>query len=430
MIRYLKYTGVLLWITVLLGIPACFLINFLMVHIFSTGTSFIMGGAIILATAAGSSIVMDTAGRKAVLRLIQEGQTWERSGIESKARKSYIRALRIYDTFLFWPVSAHKSAKAISKAVAGFYLNNPGPDSSFGIGACMYLKMNPSDLDMAIMWLDRVSKKKVIDSLEQEVLSILAQTHHAQKRVTLMISRIFLRLRRNDLVAKKVYRDALEQPEADPRQKEQILEILKHKETLMSGLQEPIASVNPYPTEKSSAGKALLWSGFIKAITGCVGTVTDIFRALLAKTASTLHLLLQTIQKGVAVFRENRQMRRLLRNGIALIAGAGLIVFLITTVFHTLKTKVQERRQIEREALIPKPFTIQVAAYRKHEYAKSYVDKLKKKQVDALIKKVEGGGKTWFVVQVSAFADKKSANAYGRELKTKKLIEDYFVNNR
>ena len=47
-----------------------------------------------------------------------------------------------------------------------------------------------------------------------------------------------------------------------------------------------------------------------------------------------------------------------------------------------------------------------------------------------MTKKVNGGGKTWFVVRVSEFADKKSAADYGRKLKRQKIIDDFFVNNK
>jgi cell division protein FtsN len=55
---------------------------------------------------------------------------------------------------------------------------------------------------------------------------------------------------------------------------------------------------------------------------------------------------------------------------------------------------------------------------------------LKKKGIDAVIKKVAGGGKTWFLVQVSEFTDKKSAEDYGQKLKQNHIIDDFFVNNK
>ena len=89
-----------------------------------------------------------------------------------------------------------------------------------------------------------------------------------------------------------------------------------------------------------------------------------------------------------------------------------------------------ETKKTVTEIQIPKPFTIQVAAYLKLKHAETYVGKLKKKGIDAGMKKVDGGGKTWFVVRISQFTDKQSAAAYGQKLKQQNIIEDFFVNNR
>jgi cell division protein FtsN len=95
-----------------------------------------------------------------------------------------------------------------------------------------------------------------------------------------------------------------------------------------------------------------------------------------------------------------------------------------------LKSRTVEIQKVAVDMPTPKPFTIQVAAYLKQESADHYVDLLKKKGIDAAVKKVAGGGKTWFVVRVSEFEDKQSAEAYGQTLKQQKIIDDFFVNNR
>ncbi|MCP4672119.1 MAG: SPOR domain-containing protein, partial [Desulfobacula sp.] len=77
-----------------------------------------------------------------------------------------------------------------------------------------------------------------------------------------------------------------------------------------------------------------------------------------------------------------------------------------------------------------KPFTIQVAAYLKQVHADRYAGVLKKKGFTPFIKKVRGGGKTWYVVRVSEFSDKASAAAFGKKLKDKKIIDDFFVSNK
>ncbi len=110
---------------------------------------------------------------------------------------------------------------------------------------------------------------------------------------------------------------------------------------------------------------------------------------------------------------------------------SGLLLFFMgSTRSHIFKSRTIEKEKIKIPVKVFKPFTIQVAAYLKPKHAQRYVDILKKKEIDARIKKVYGGGKTWFVVRVSEFIDKKSAAAYGQKLKKEKIIDDFFVNNK
>jgi septal ring-binding cell division protein DamX len=82
------------------------------------------------------------------------------------------------------------------------------------------------------------------------------------------------------------------------------------------------------------------------------------------------------------------------------------------------------------EIQVPKPFTIQVAAYLKQIHADRYAAVLKKKGIVSIVKKVEGGGKIWFVVRISEFTDKSTAAAFGKKLKAEKIIDDFFVSNK
>ena len=108
-----------------------------------------------------------------------------------------------------------------------------------------------------------------------------------------------------------------------------------------------------------------------------------------------------------------------------------LAFFMINTLAHMFKSKtVEKTSEKQLEVQVDKPFTIQVAAYLKQKHADRYVGLLKKKGIEASVKKMDGGGKTWFLVRVSQFADKNSAAEYGRQLKQEKIIDDFFVNNK
>ena len=60
----------------------------------------------------------------------------------------------------------------------------------------------------------------------------------------------------------------------------------------------------------------------------------------------------------------------------------------------------------------------------------THIEIMNKKGVASFIKKVKGGGKTWYVVRISEFPDKASAAAFGKKLKAENVIDDFFVSNK
>ena len=80
-------------------------------------------------------------------------------------------------------------------------------------------------------------------------------------------------------------------------------------------------------------------------------------------------------------------------------------------------------------AAVNDPYTIQVAAYLKREHAEHYVTELRSRQIDAHWKEARGKNKIWYQVRISHFPDKASALAYGEALKSRQLIEDFYVAN-
>lgn len=75
------------------------------------------------------------------------------------------------------------------------------------------------------------------------------------------------------------------------------------------------------------------------------------------------------------------------------------------------------------------PFTLQVAAYLKEESALRRVEELRQRGLDAYLSTAERGGKRWYQVRVSHFADPQSAREAGRALRDKGWIEDFYVAN-
>ncbi len=153
--------------------------------------------------------VLNLVAKKGIQSQIKEGQAWERSGILNKAEKNYIRALRIYDTFLLSPFFIKKNAKLLSNAIAKFNLNTSSNNENFSLGTAVYLKINPRDKDIAGLWLSRLRKANIVTTFEQDVLSSLADHFYQDTQLSVLMIDIFLELERKDYIAKKLYQHIL-----------------------------------------------------------------------------------------------------------------------------------------------------------------------------------------------------------------------------
>ena len=419
MIRILRNIGTHLWIATLITIPLSFYVLAGLTRLFPGINPIATGFVTLTGVVVVIGFLMDYTAKKAVINLIKEGQIWERSGISNKAEKNYIKVLRIYDTFLFWPFFAKKTIQKISGAIAKFKLNTSIKNQNFKLATEVYLKMNPEDEDIARLWLAQLRQSTIVTSFEQEVLSVLVEKHYTNKLLSALMIDIFLGLERKDFIAKKLYQHVQKDPGFEKKYSKKIQDIIgKPDETI----QREVSFFQP----EKKLGKKMEFGKKIQAVTG-KGILY--LKKTWAFIGSVLSFLIFSSGKGYAYIKEHEKTQFYLKAGFLSIVSIWLGFFMINTLSHMFKSRTVEKEKVKIQMQVPKPFTIQIAAYLKQKYAVRYVGVLKKKGIDARIKKVDGGGKTWFVIKVSEFADKKSAAAYGRKLKQQKIIDDFFVNN-
>ncbi len=420
MIWILKNISVHLWITTLFAIPLSFYFLSGLAEFFPEINPLITGFVTIAGVIAIISILMDLAAKKIITNLIKEGHAWERSGIFNKADKNYTKALRVYDTFLLWPFTSKKTAQRISGAIAKFYLNSSVENKNFKLGTLVYLKINPADKDIAHLWLTRLRQSSIVTSFEQEILSMLAQRYYSDKILSILILDIFLGLEREDFTAKKLYQHVLSDPELKHGYSKKIEALIgKPEDTLQKEVSFQL--FDKKPVEKVEIGKKVQ-----------VLTEKGVYflQSLWSFMGGSFSFLILSAAKVYTYIKQNEKIRFYLKAGFLTLISGLLLFFMVGPISHIFKSRTIEKEKIKTPIQVFKPFTIQVAAYLKPKHAQSYVDILKKKEIDARIKKVYGGGKTWFVVRVSEFIDRKSAAAYGQKLKKQKIIDDFFVNNK
>ncbi|OGR27133.1 MAG: hypothetical protein A2277_09550 [Desulfobacterales bacterium RIFOXYA12_FULL_46_15] len=430
MIWLLRNIGVRLWITSLLTIP----LGFYLIPGFTRFFPGINPLWVLLIMISGFILLigflMDRLAKNTVQNLIKEGQAWEMAGINNKAEKKYNRALRLYDTFLPGVFSAKKTTRKISAAVARFKLNTSAGNENFSLATATYLKMNPGDEDIAERWLRQVQKLRMITSMEQEVLTLIAETSYANKTLSALITEIFQKLGRRDYTLKKLYRQVQKTPSRSKVYPDTPGDTL-------SGPGETLEKQKPYyqseikPVKKTKAAKKIEAGRYIWAVFEKAGLLIQFATRLVG---SVFSFLILSIHRVYEFIKDHERIKFYLKTGFLGFVSICLMVFIINTMFHMVKPKPKpapdEKMEEKIDTPVVKPFTIQVSAYLKKEFADTYVNHLKKKDIEATVKKVDGGGKTWFVVRVSEFVDKKSADAYGQELKKQKIIDDFFVTNK
>lgn len=427
MIWCVRNISVRLWVTTLLAIPFCFYVMPGIRQIFPD-MGFVFLGLGVAAVCYGVvDFLMHFLGRKMILRLIREAEMWERAAIHNRSRKNYLRAVRIYDSFLLSPLSAGKIHTRLTGSLARFSLTFDRDNHIFRQASIAYLQRNPWDDTLTALWLKRLFRNGAVGDQEQDLLTRLADIHHANMTLVPLLTRLFLHLERLDFTAKQIYARAMEDAQLKKEYGEKIHLLLKEPQQVFDDdAAYPVQNMQPQSRpfidrqKISDLGKVLF--------TGIRNPVRYGWMLLVSGWGFVRQY------SGLVVMRIQTENRwRVYVKACALgLLSLWLLVFVYNTISHLQKSKAVDEveviiEKIEKKA--PKPFTIQVAAYLKQSHADHYLKVLKQEGIAARIKKTDGGGKTWYLIQVSEFADRAAATAYGNQLKAQKLIEDFFVSN-
>jgi hypothetical protein len=419
MIRLLKNISVHLWLTVLVSIPVVFGVLVLFESVFWGADPVVVLLVVFITAFAGIGLVLDFSAKKIIRHLIDEGQTWERSGLDAKAEKAYRRAVRIYDTFLLRPFLNQEITALICGAVARFQVGTAREHQAFELGVTRYLKFNPGDEDVVLPWLKQLRSRDAITSGEQETLTRLARYHYDHPLISDTLTDIFLRLERKDFHARKLYRHAAQTPAYQSR-----IEALIGRQ----GHPEPETVATTGPMTKIRVKKKIRITQMVAAAAARLGSAA---KAMVVFSGSVLSGVLLAAARIFEWLKTSQRARFYLKTGAMSLVCIWLVIFMFSTVTHIFKSRAVKQDGLKQmEIQVPKPFTIQVAAYLKQKHADRYVAQLRKKDIDAHVKKAAGGGKTWYLVRVSEFVDKQSATEYGKKLKEQNIIDDFFVNNK
>ncbi|MBU4132923.1 MAG: SPOR domain-containing protein [Proteobacteria bacterium] len=433
-----------LWIIALAAGPVCFYCMSSLSNAFPGVPPAVLGTSLLVVLGIIIGTVLDHMGKRQIDKLIKEGEIWERAGILSRAERNYAQAVRTYDTFLLSPLFSQKISTRLTGALARFSLTTGIESPYLKLASAEYLKSSPGDETLAGLWLGQLKKEGQAGDLEQEVLTALANIHYTHKKLAVLLVDVLLDLGRMDYAAKRLYKNILDDPEMAEENRrfyrEKIRELLGEpdeivekkvplhvKSTSLRSLHSPysLPSRPSRPFRPLDVGRQFiqLAATFPRAVG--VG-LKSVGRALV----SFLSFCILSLGNIIAFVRERERVGFYLKVGAMGILSVWLVFFLGNTISHILNSRGVEKEPKMIEIKVPKPFTIQVAAYLTKDHADRYVAVLKKKGFAPFISKVGGGGKIWYVVRISEFSDKADAAAFGEKLKSEKVIDDFFVSNK
>jgi hypothetical protein len=480
MLSFLKHIAVRIWLTAILGGLA----TLWLLPVFQAGIGLQwtpLPAALIMLIAFlligwGSNLW----GTGMLERLMREAAVFERDGMAAEAEIKFRHALAVFDSFLISPTVRKQKAHALMARVARFYLARATKSYDSEAFLQFYLMSNPEDEEVAENWIEQLEGRGGLKEAHQELAYLIGSAQPNNRVIQAALARFYLLMERTDFPALQTYRRAyifdellpsgfmenlarlfLREKRADEWALEVYLKAIgkndlragilrgiaacvrwvvptERNKSLLQKAQSCLEGIDAAEVEKMCAGfkapvppdvkRALERPGRKKpSFLSAVGDVLQTFY----EDVSTLPVwALRQIHSAGRLALQSKKARRVL--GGLMFAGlaAGLIVLVINTVGHLVKTETPVAQQIEKAPeQITDPFTLQVAAYLEPAYAKSYVEQLKKQGLDAYWREAISANKKWYQVRISHFADKKSARDFGESLKAKGVIDDYYVAN-
>jgi tetratricopeptide (TPR) repeat protein len=477
MLSFLRHTAFRIWAAVLLGgLASLAVLPYLQTHLGLVSNVLISALVVLIFFLAAGWGSNHWALRKAN-RLMSEAGAFERDGMYLEAEEAFQRAMALFDSFMISPFVRRKRSVRLGARVARFYLARSRRDQASEDFLAAYLNANPKDGEVAQHWLHQVESRGGLREEHQELASRIGEAQPKNKYIQRTLARFYLLVERMDFPALQTYRRIcqgndpvppefsaelarlfLKEKRADDWALGIYLQALAHNADQAGLLRGLAACVHWMPVTENNRNRLQTARQYLQSIDANtlktmaagfnppvpskpVPKIRRLIRpgAVLADTARNLSNFTGPMLRGIVkhakqaagVVLYSRKFRRVLTGVLLSGLALGIGGLVINTVRHL---KVTESPPAEKESeplisIITDPFTLQVAAYLKPEYAKGYVRELKNRGLDAYWSEAVRGDKRWYQVRLSHFATKQSARDYGEKLKSEGIIDDYYVAN-
>lgn len=478
--HFLRHAAARLWITLLIGTAASlWALPLLPPHI-GLEAAPVLAAVLLAAFFFAVGWAANRLGLAWVRRWVRSAGRAERDGLHVEAEAAFRRALSVLDSFLVSPAVRRRNLPPLTARLARFYLARPRGGAKTEELIAGYLAAHPGDEDVAEQWVLRVEHRGGLREDQQVLATRLGAAYPRNGTIQSALARLYLMLERTDYPALQCYRRVCgAEAEMPPEFSRDLARLLRRDGRTDAWVQQfyrrasgpvpaapeappaeaPIPVTGPGPAVDEAPAEAAPPDAADGAFRMSV-TIDEVpdeedegppsvwgrsrgWPPAWQRLARLRADIAAVAARGVhRMFRGSAAVTRAVVRpsalpyvlGVVIAAGAaagGIWLFVKAGdgFFRPAAIPAAAEPLAAAPAVVRNPYTLQVAAYLKSEYALKFVDDLKQRGYDAYWIETASGGKTWYQVRIAHFPDPQSARDFGARLKQKGIIEDFYVTN-
>jgi hypothetical protein len=468
----LRHYGLRLWMTALLGAIAGMMLLPGWQQVWGVHWLVVPASMMMVLIFLGLGWAMNRIGSHFLAKQVKEAAVWERAGLTSEAKAAFEQIAGLYDSFWLSPRKRKQNNRWIGTRVTRFYLSR----SRFSINArrvaATHVQHFPDDVEVVESWLDRMLSLEALTTEEYDAASAVGASLD-DDRIQWRLFQLYLRDGQTDFEALKTYQRVWQSKTPLP---ETVLGKLAgllldaavlsdwclqvYLQAYESGelrcLEAMAAAVRWLPENEDNAASLATARELTADLTSerlvSLGRRFEPYeerRVLDHPSTKVPKIRLSAIMSFAGVcLRGLTLVFRRMADGLKdlgirfgrlskayLFTAAVLVLLAMVLLFwHPWRNELKTAKTLsspppvqELAPITTDSFTIQVAAYLKPDDAKAYVQKLKQKGLDAFWTQAASANRTWYQVKVSHFPTRSQAQQYGDQLRTKGLIDDFYV---
>jgi len=462
-----RHLSVRLWLTAIAGGMAC--IAFLPWWQQALGVEWLIFPAFIILGAcfAAAGWMMNSIGLGFLGRQVNEAAAWERAGMMPEAETAFGKAMATFDSFWMSPLLRRGKLRWFSGQTARFYLGQNAKSVFARTLIATHLADFPQDAAVAEPWLEQLLAFERHLPLEHEAVALVGDHLAEHWQIQRLLMQFYMANGRVDFDALQTYRRVWKEQQPLPYNAVQGLSRLLRNEYLLNHWTLQVYLKAYEGGDKSSLegiAAAARWLPATEASRPFLKAAHKILEVTDPQTLGALNPRFKPSHIQPAAAPRPRHIRRadaqqMLSRWMGMLqargsasgarvsklvsllsirqiwsaAGIALALALVVVAgwryFSRPVAPPAAQPPVVREVVITDPFTIQVAAYLKSEDAQRLVDQLHQDALDAFWTQAKSANRTWYQVKVAHFATRQEAQHYGQELKSKGLIDDFYVAN-